>query len=225
MNWSNGEPDINKKVIIDGYFSANLEACKLEITPYGILNLPAEFTVTVNKSIINNGFVLVQSNANLIQIEDVSNIGAINVQRNSSPMMRLDYTLWSSPVDGQGIHAFSPQTVANRIYTYEGEEGYQVVGNLAANFEAGKGYMFRAPNDWNQTTDDNEGNPVAYPGEFIGVPFNGDISVDIHPMSYTSVGNPYPSNIRLGDDLMHTGNDTFLNANPEVSTSYFWTNT
>src|SRR5690606_17499053 len=39
------------------------------------------------------------------------------------------------------------------------------------------------------------------------------------------VGNPYPSNIRLGDNLMHTGNDTFLNANPEVSTIYFWTNT
>src|SRR5690606_15575081 len=154
---------------------------------------------------------IVENDANLIQIEDVANSGAINLQRNSSPMMRLDYALWSSPVDGQGIHAFSPQTVASRIYTYEGQDGYQVVGDLSADFKAGKGHMFRAPNNWNQTTDSNEGNPVAYPGEFIGIPFNGDISIDIHSMNYTSVGNPYPSNIRLGDNLMHTGNDTFLN--------------
>ena len=85
--------------------------------------------------------------------------------------------------------------------------------------------MFRAPNNWNLTTDENEGNPVAYPGEFKGVPFNGDISVPVHPGSYTSVGNPYPSNIKLGDNPSNPENDTFLNANPEVGTIYFWTNT
>jgi len=229
--WSGGEPDSAKKAIIDGSLalSSDMESCELELSQNGQLEIPSGKTFTVNGAIVNNAGeenFIVESDGNLIQVEDVENTGAITVRRNSTPMMRLDYALWSSPVDGQGIHAFSPETVASRIYTYEGESGYQLVPDLeSSDFIAGKGYMFRAPNNWNLTTDANDGNPVAYPGEFKGVPFNGDISIAVHAGSYTSVGNPYPSNIKLGDNPSNPENDTFLNANPEVGTVYFWTNT
>ena len=44
-----------------------------------------------------------ENNAPLLQINDVPNIGNISVKRNSSSLMRLDYTLWSSPVTNQNI--------------------------------------------------------------------------------------------------------------------------
>src|SRR5690606_11295033 len=186
-------------------------------------------TLTVQGGIVNqqgSGNFIVESDANLIQNEPfANNEGEITVRRNSTPMMRQDYALWSSPVTGQGIQAYSPETLPNRIYTYEGESSYQPVPDLSSHFIAGKGYMFRTPNNWILITDANGGNPVPYPGEFSGVPFNGDIAVAIHPESFTSIGNPYPSNLKLGNDPAHTGNDTFLNANPEVAAIYFWTNT
>ncbi len=228
-SWSNNEPDADVKAIIDGdlTLTEDLTACEVLLNS-GILTVSSGITLTVNGEIVNTQTAdnfIVQNDANLIQVEDIENLGPITVHRNSTPMMRLDYAMWSSPVDEQGIHAFSPQTVASRIYTYEGENGYQLVEDLESDFVAGKGYMFRAPNNWNITTDANEGNPVAYPGKFTGLPFNGDISVDVHSESYTSIGNPYASNIKLGNNPLHTGSDTFLNANPGVGTIYFWTNT
>src|SRR5690606_36256166 len=55
-----------------------------------------------------------------------------------------------------------------------------------------------------------------YMGTFTGVPFNGNINVGTHANSYTSIGNPYASNIDA---------DLFLATNTGVSTLYFWTNT
>lgn len=233
-NWLNGiEPDAGKNVFIQGDLQVGTDygsfsAKTLTVEEGGSIAINEGNSVTINGEVINysggENFI-VESNGNLIQVENVENEGAITVRRNSSPMMRLDYAIWSSPVDGQGIHDFSPETVTSRIYTYEGANGYQLVPDLESDFIAGKGYMFRAPNNWNLTTDANGGNPVAYPGEFKGVPFNGDIVVEIHPQSFTSTGNPYPSNMKLGDNPSNPENNTFLNANPEVSAIYFWTNT
>jgi len=228
-SWIAGEPGSGEKVFITGEYSptTDLEVCELEVAGTGKLTIPANVAVTVNGKITNNAGennFIVENDGNLIQVEDMENEGAITVKRNSTPMMRLDYAIWSSPVEGQGIHAFSPETVASRIYIYEGEDSYQLVPDLESDFIAGKSYMFRAPNNWNLTTDANGGNPVAYPGEFKGVPFNGGISINVYPESYTSVGNPYASNLNLGS-IGNSDTGTFLGANPEVETLYFWTNT
>src|SRR5690606_36438105 len=230
-SWITGEPGLGEKVFITGEYNptADLEVCELEVAGTGKLTIPANVAVTVNGTITNNSGeenFIVETNGNLIQTSAFTgaNSGNITVRRNSTPMMRLDYALGSSPVDGQGIHAFSPETVSSRIYTYEGETGYQLVPDLESDFIAGKGYMFRAPNNWNLITDANGGNPVAYPGEFVGVPFNGDVNINVYPESYTSVGNPYSSNLKLGS-IGDAGTDTFLGANQEVGTIYVWTNT
>ncbi len=169
---------------------------------------------------------IIKSGGNLIQTEDYEldeNEGKITVERESREIVRLDYTLWSSPVKGQGLRAFSPETIWNRIYTYEttsinaGTDGayVEVFASSAdpdTGFVSGKGYLFRAPNNWNI---EHGNQPTAYPGKFIGEPFNGSVSVPTYPGSYTSIGNPYPSNIDP---------ELFLTLNPGLSTLYFWNN-
>ena len=216
--WSNGTgPAIDDDAIIMGDLvtTSDFSAKTLTVESGGSLTISAGNTVTVDGAVINNaaaGDFVVSNNANLIQNIDDTNIneGNITVIRQNQPFKRLDYTMWSSPVSGQQIQAFSPETLPERIYTYEGVNEYVVVGDTSGNFESGKGYLFRAPNNWNEDT------PETYTGQFTGVPFNGVVEVPTYAGSFTSVGNPYASN--LDADLLMTGNSG-------ISTLYFWTNT
>src|SRR5690606_13233375 len=73
----------------------------------------------------------------------------------------------------------------------------------------GIGYLFRAPNNWSATE------PEPYIGVFTGVPNNGNIVAATYTGNYTSIGNPYPSNITL---------DEFFTVNPGINAVYFWNN-
>jgi len=225
FSWSNGEPDSDKLVIITGdlTLNENLAACELMVGENGSLTIPDGFYFWVNNKIINNAAAadfVVASGGNLIQNENVENIGEITVIRESQPMIRLDYTLWSSPVISQNLFGFSPDTVngvtnysgsAGRIYIYDGANGYVNPDPFDENtiMDSGTGYLFRSPNNFDSTV------PAIYNGVFTGVPFNGNLSVDTHADNYTSIGNPYPSNIYT---------DAFIFANPGISTLYFWNN-
>ncbi|MGK4567532.1 hypothetical protein [Flavobacterium sp. 3HN19-14] len=144
-------------------------------------------------------------------------------------MKRLDYVYWSSPVAGQDLKLFSPYTVstvnapgyptatgASRFYTYdEVTAAYQVIPQpLGVNFDAAKGYMLRAPNNFDSNPN---AAPQTFNGSFNGVPNNGDISI---PVTYSGatkgfnmIGNPYPSTIDAA---------ALLAANTNISTLYFW---
>jgi hypothetical protein len=128
-------------------------------------------------------------------------------------MIRQDYTAWSSPVVGQQLLAFSPNTVATRFYQYlytgtTTPTAYQSV-TPTTNFLAGKGYMIRVDNTWSSTV------ASSYNGQFTGVPTNGVVNQSIGT-GYNLLGNPYASPIDA---------DTFLADNASIGTLYFWTNT
>src|SRR5690606_126410 len=194
--WSNGTgPTIDDEVVILGNLvtGSDLEAKTLTVASGGSLTILSGNTFTVNGMVTTQGGAgnfTIESGANLIQQTGTTadNAGAITVHRMNQPFKRLDYTMWSSPVQGQQIQGFSPETLPERIYTYE-DDNYYEVGDVNADFAAGKGYLFRAPNNWNEDV------PTAYPGVFSGVPFNGNISIPTHADGYTSIGNPYASNI------------------------------
>ena len=68
--------------------------------------------------------IIVESGGALVQVINSANanVGAITVNRNSNSLLRLDYTMWSSPVSGtQTLAQFSPLTSQspNRFYTYD----------------------------------------------------------------------------------------------------------
>ena len=120
-SWSNGTPLKNDAVTITGNYSSSsdLEACSVTISNN------AQVTINSGNTLIVDGFVTVNSgssltienNAALRQIDDAAvNTGNIIVKRNASIMNRLDYTAWSSPVVGQQLQAFSPNTVSTRFY-------------------------------------------------------------------------------------------------------------
>lgn len=227
-SWSNGTPDEFKRAVIKGDLAIdqNMQACKI-LLKSGVLTVNPGVALTVNGAIENTQAAanfIVESDANLIQLDDVENTGAITVKRNSFPLYRQDYTLWSSPVAGQNLRAFSPATLFNRFSSYDASLGangdYVQEIVTAADMETktfidAKGYMIRMPNNWPVFV--NEATPgTVYPGVFKGTPHNGSVAI---PLSYANsglnlVGNPYPSNISI---------ESLFDANPDIQrVLYFW---
>lgn len=195
----------------NGVFTAK----KLTLTS-GSFTINSGTNITVVGAVINSltaDKFVVENNANLLQKGTVnSNSGNITVKRNSAAIKRLDYTLWSSPVTGQGLYAFSKYTLPNRFYVYDSTNdvysnavGFNLVGlqypsplvlpngvngiDLAGvTFATGKGYLIRVPYDHPTT-------PFVYSGIFTGIPHSGDVSIPTTSGLYYATGNPYPSTI------------------------------
>lgn len=214
--WSNGTPSTSKSAIFTGNYSSSsdLEACSVTITNNAEVTFNAGNTFIVDGDLtIDSGALLtIENNAALRQVNDNAiNTGNIIVKRDASVMNRLDYTAWSSPVSGQQLQSFSPNTVATRFYEYlytgtTTATAYQSV-DPTTNFVAGKGYMIRADNTYS--------GPTVFNGQFNGVPLNGVVNQNIGT-GINVLGNPYSSPIDT---------DTFLGDNTTISTLYFWTNT
>jgi len=163
------------------------------------------------------GTVIFENNAQLMQDDDANNLQAtIQSQRDVVDMnnisTQMDYVYWSSPVAGQNIKSFSPNTPANGYLQYnESNDKFSVTSDT--DFQIGKGYAIRAEtgaNGYNKTY------------VFTGAPHNG--SLDSPNLKWTDanhgynlVGNPYPSNI--GFDALFTNNSSKI-----YSTAWFWTN-
>jgi len=136
----------------------------------------------------------VNSNAYLIQTKSGNaNYGAIKVKRVAS-IKRLDIVLWSSPVAGQNLLAFSPLTLQNRFFQYStSANNWTVVSNVGeTTMGAAQGYGIRAPNNWSTSLSD-------FNGLFTGVPNSGlyFASFASSGSRFNLVGNPYPSTLNL----------------------------
>ncbi|MBF6641031.1 T9SS sorting signal type C domain-containing protein [Flavobacterium sp. J49] len=216
-NWSCGvvPENVSNVTIASAAFypeiSSNVSINTLTLNSGTTLKVNSLYDLTVTNAIDNSGTLTVENNANLIQINDVANTGSgvAVVKRNSSAIMRLDYTLWSSPVTGQGLYAFSPFTFANRFYTYNTSSntyssvsGFNITGlngagvngidNNNVQFTTGLGYLIRMP--YNHPTA-----PATWTGTFTGTLNNGTKTVALNNagsgLRYNLVGNPYPSPI------------------------------
>lgn len=202
----NIEPTIEYDVILDYHFVSDDNNTTLQEAKSLTLNEGYTFTLvsghylTVNDNIINNSSpdsFIIQSNANLNQLDDSApaNEGEITVRRFSSAIFRLDYTMWSSPVQGtQTLKEFSPSTVNNRFYDYDSSSDvFSLIDPLATVFSPGSGYLIRVRN--NHVENNGTNSPATWLGSFVGLPNNGDITVPLSTsgQGYNLVGNPYPS--------------------------------
>jgi hypothetical protein len=245
-NWSFGVPTSSTNTYIGSAgvypeISSDVTINSLTINSGTTLKVNSNYDLTVTDVITNNGTLTIENSGNLLQTNNVANTGSGStiVKRNSNPLIRLDYTLWSSPVSGQGLYAFSPFTsvVPNiRFYKYNpiitspattgvysndlgftlsGLDGNNVNGTDTSNipFATGKGYLIRLP--WNHPTA-----AVIWNGQFTGVPNNGTQNVSIINQGdrYNAVGNPYPSPISISQFASD-------NSNNIESTLYFWRKT
>jgi len=186
-------------------------------------------SITVDNRVINNGTasgLTIEDNAGLVQTNNVTNTGQILQYKNSNNLYRLDYTLWSSPVQGQNLQDFSTGTTASRFYEYHygtnsgniSLSAYFHVDPVNTSFTAGKGYLIRMPNALSSITGYDAGtNPTVFTGTFTGSPNNGTITVPVSTQGdrFTSVGNPYPSPISISEFFSQ-------NSNIITGTVYLW---
>jgi subtilisin-like proprotein convertase family protein len=220
--WSHGFPvnNVQANILDDIELSRDMEACSLLVGENVQMTVTSGNNLIVGNevSIAASSGLMMQNNANLIQLSEATNTGKAQVFRSTSPLMRLDYALWSTPVLGtQTLKNFSPQTLNNRFYTYNTTTNlYNVVPNpVTTTFEVGAGYLIRMP-------DNHPTSPTPWIGMFEGTPFNGYLEVDLNYLGvgngYNLVGNPYPSTINA---------ETFLldNASNIRGTLYFWRKT
>jgi PQQ-dependent dehydrogenase (s-GDH family) len=217
--WSNGLPSSQAAIFAADYtISTDLSACSIMVSNNANVNVNSNVNVTLNGPLtVNSGNFTLNNNANLIQTSNANNSGNIILKRDSSPLMRLDYTLWSSPVTNQNLSNFSPLTTTTRFYNYDTNSNlYTVVANpTATNFTDGQSYLIRMPNTHPAT-------PTVWNGSFTGVPHNG-----YYPMAMSNggatkrfnlIGNPYPSPINMVQFV--TDNNTKI-----TGTLYFWRKT
>ena len=214
--WSNGIPDISKRVVFSNNYliDSDINACTLEVNNNAVVTIPANKTLTVDGEIeVLSGNIKVENDASLVQVrKNVTNVGNITVNRNAN-LKRLDYNYWGTPVAGQELKAFSPNTLSSRFYVYnETNDGFVAVNPVGNNFIPGKGYGIRAPNNFPST-------PTVFNGVFIGLPNNGDIVVPVTNTfnGFNLIGNPYPSNISYEE--FYSVNSSVIN-----NIAYFWTN-
>ncbi|WP_213195418.1 Ig-like domain-containing protein [Cloacibacterium caeni] len=209
------------------------------VKPGGKLTVEPKSSLTIQNYLKNEAAasdVLVESDANLLQINNSSvNIGNITVKRNAN-LKRLDYTYWGSPVDGQNVKAFSAGTLDTRFYVYNESNDYfdglfirnlypdnvtysqtPTVDKNTHTFIRGKGYAVRASNALSNVLS-------SIPHSFVGVPNNGLVDIPVVKSAtgqgYNLISNPYPSNIDFYALYNYGTNSSII-----YNTAYFWTNT
>ena len=218
-SWSNGRPVSNVAATINGDLTLNddLDVCSLNVigTSQVLLQSNSNLTVDGIINVASTANFTIENNANLIQNQNVTNVANAIVKRNSNPLKRLDYTIWSSPVSGiQTLKDFSPNTLTNRFYNYNTSTNFYelVTDPLTQTFDLGKGYLIRMP-------DNHPTTPTVWNGEFAGNLNNGIIDANLSYVSasqnYNMIGNPYPSTINAEALLNNNSNDIF-------GTLYFW---
>ncbi len=215
--WSNGTPDAEKNAVFSAdytFITADFTACSITINNGVHVNFTENSNAIVVNSVdvANGGHLVFESGSNLIQTEAQENTGKVTLKRNSSLLKKDDYTLWSSPVSGQKLHNFSPETLTNGFYSFLTTDNIyiNVPSPSTTDFETAKGYLIR-------TGENHPLTPTAWEGSFEGTPNTGDIAIPLVYAngndSYNAVGNPYPSPISIVK---------FIDANSDVMNGTIW---
>lgn len=213
-NWSNGIPSGGKELTFqeDYTFSSSANSCSCNIDSGKTVTVLSGKTLGLSFNYTGTGVLVLEDNASLYQSDDeMVNTGVVNVKRKSSPILKFDYTYWSSPVENQKLIDVSPNTLSDKYfyYDYTIQNWNQEIPSTI--MTAGRGYIIRGPQDFSTTI------PDIHEAVFKGIPINGKIKVPVGVLnSHNLIGNPYPSAIDA---------DAFLNENSETikGTLYFWT--
>lgn len=219
--WKNDEwspdpliaPTIDEKVIFESDYidkKKSVTACSCEVKSGAVVVFDSGYYLKLRNELIvdPDGLLTFENDASLVQINNVANTGVINYKRITTPVNRLDFTYWSSPVIGMTLKQLSPGTFYDKYFKYH-NAWVPIISETG--MDIGEGYIVRAPQIIAIS-----GNPAKYPAVFKGVPYNGEVKKDLVANRVYLLGNPYPSAISA---------EAFLKEN-EIKlhgTLYFWT--
>jgi len=225
-SWDNGAPDSSTQAIFNGNYTSNnlitpgdINACSVIVQSGTVLFKSGHSLISQNSVTVSGGTLTFENNASLVQPNNVANavgvynggnVGAITYMRTTKPMIRSDYTYWSSPVSGQTLAALS---VSDRYFYFDAAvSNYWASIANTATMTPGMGYIITAPQTFDLVT------PQTYAASFSGVPNNGTITVPIVSGKFNLIGNPYPSALDI-DKFLING----LNSGVVDATIYLWT--
>jgi hypothetical protein len=120
-SWDNGAPTSTVAAVISADYTTggtSLDACSLTVNNNAVVVISSGDDVTLSSgslTVASGSTYTQQNNANLIQTNaNAVNSGGTIIERNSTPMNRLDYTMWCAPVSGtQTLQNFSQYTLSN----------------------------------------------------------------------------------------------------------------
>ncbi|RED24745.1 PA14 domain-containing protein [Flavobacterium cutihirudinis] len=201
---------------------SDLEVCSCTIKPGVTLTVPVDRTLTVNETITvgDKGKLLIESGGSLIQTTTSKTaftgaMDAFELQRETTPVRRYDYTRWSSPVTktpGFTLHDLSPDTLGDKYWSYTPGSGWTLSYGGGQIMYAGMGYNVRAPQTFSITE------KKAFRASFFGIPNNGDYEVTPVGGQYNLIGNPYPSALDAKKFIKDNEN-----AGTIIGAIYLWT--
>ncbi|MCC9062229.1 T9SS sorting signal type C domain-containing protein [Flavobacterium piscisymbiosum] len=214
ISWSNGFPSPAKEVIFkDNYPNlTTTDVCSCYVDEGKVVTVLSENTLGIEFSYLGLGNLILEDSASLYQSDDdIVNNGIAFVKRKSSPILKFDYTYWSSPVNNQRLVDVSPNTAPDMFFSYDYIVKWIQENPSTCNMIPGKGYIIRGPENFSQTITSN------FEAIFKGAPNNGKIEAVLKTAnSYVLVGNPYPSAINA--DVFMTNNRSKIKG-----ALYFWT--
>jgi uncharacterized delta-60 repeat protein len=213
-SWSNGLPSGGKEISFKADYPnlSTTNVCSCTIDEGKKVTLNNGNTLGIEFSYTGSGILVLEDSASLYQSDDdMINTGIIHLKRKTKPILRYDYTFWSSPVDHQKLIDVSPDTLDDKFLSYDAILNNWKFEQSSNTMTIGVGYDIRGPQGFSITE------PSGFEATFKGIPNNGKVEVKLgRDNSFNLIGNPYPSALNA---------DTFLisNASKINGTLYFWT--
>lgn len=211
--WNNGIPTVDKTLIFNDDFTElpTYNACSCSIAAGKTVTVPSSNSLSLAFDYSGSGSLVLENSAALYQSDDaIVNTGVIQLKRKTTPILKSDYTYWSSPVVNQSLYTTSPETLSDKFFSFNSITNNWFAEASSSMMETAKGYIIRGPQSFSTET------RAVFEASFIGVPNNGEMKISLGPASrFNLLGNPYPSAIDI---------DVFLKENAAVlkGTIYLW---
>lgn len=192
-NSSTGNFDATVKTGQSVSISADASIKDLSIETGATITIATGEVLTVNGDITNNGSMVIESAATLLQTKAAdanSGSGAYSVSREYTATDQSRFNMWSSPVSDENIEEAFSSSNTNDLYEYDAAN-QQWSAYSSGLMNAGQGYA--ATPTLNATGTDYTDSKT-----FEGSINNGDVSITVSNLranEYILLGNPYPSAI------------------------------
>lgn len=205
--------------------AVDLTVCSCSVQSNKTLTIDSDKTLVVLENIVvaNGGQIIVENNGALVQVDDnatyTGNATSFKMKRNTTPVFRLDYTYWSTPlnpISGYKLVDLSPNTLATKYYKWS--NAWVAVNRNTEVMVPGQGYIVRAPNTFPMESSGDQ--PQIDNIIFTGQPNNGVITIPIDDTDegWNLIGNPYPSALDIEEFYANSNNQSILDG-----TIYLWT--